>query len=387
MERRQALHRDKRAVNHGFEHGDGGAATTPRPQDIQPHCLVARGYSTSSRKRWEHLERLAADAQALDPRELVALHLLFAHPLLSISDLAALLGVMPDSAGRYLRTPLRLGLVAVADSIAANETPLAGRPPSITFRSEGAHHRVCGQARYVLTPAGLALLAASSGFSGLSGPVALRSLRTADDDGPHHRSRRLTGYAREVRTLERVLGHTAGVYSFFAKLHTCASIEHAAGRECAVLWWESGSACARQYRDVHGWHAIRPDGAGELVVAGRRMRFWLEWDHGTMNVRDLRRKFAAYAHYVRSREWQVDGNSPLSDLLVVASDSTQETRIIEALAAQDVSLRALGIKISLAAQLHARGPLAAIWRPWLPAASSSSRIELGAPLALLRARA
>ena len=26
------------------------------------------------------------------------------------------------------------------------------------------------------------------------------------------------------------------------------------------------------------------------------MRFWLEWDRGTMNVRDLAVKFTSYAH-------------------------------------------------------------------------------------------
>jgi len=33
------------------------------------------------------------------------------------------------------------------------------------------------------------------------------------------------------------------------------------------------------------------------------MRFWLEWDCGTMNVRDLAVKFTSYASYIATREW------------------------------------------------------------------------------------
>jgi hypothetical protein len=34
------------------------------------------------------------------------------------------------------------------------------------------------------------------------------------------------------------------------------------------------------------------------------MRFWLKWDRGTMNVRDLTIKFTSYASYIDSREWE-----------------------------------------------------------------------------------
>src|SRR6516164_3778708 len=38
-------------------------------------------------------------------------------------------------------------------------------------------------------------------------------------------------------------------------------------------------------------------------IGQQHIRFWLEWDRGTMNVRDLAIKFASYVHYLASREW------------------------------------------------------------------------------------
>ena len=49
------------------------------------------------------------------------------------------------------------------------------------------------------------------------------------------------------------------------------------------------------------------------------MRFWLEWDRGTMNVRDLAVKFTSYAHYIASREWARE-RSMLPVIICVAPD-------------------------------------------------------------------
>ena len=40
-----------------------------------------------------------------------------------------------------------------------------------------------------------------------------------------------------------------------------------------------------------------------IVWGHQQVRFWLEWDRGTMNVRDLAVKFTSYASYIASREW------------------------------------------------------------------------------------
>ena len=55
-------------------------------------------------------------------------------------------------------------------------------------------------------------------------------------------------------------------------------------------------------------------------------RFWLEWDRGTMNVRDLAVKFASYASSIASREWARE-HSMLPVLVCVAPDIAQERRM------------------------------------------------------------
>src|SRR5215469_12867254 len=58
----------------------------------------------------------------------------------------------------------------------------------------------------------------------------------------------------------------------------------------------------------------------------KQFRFWLEWDRGTMNVRDLAVKFTSYAHSIASREWARE-DSLLPALICVAPDLAQERRI------------------------------------------------------------
>jgi hypothetical protein len=168
-------------------------------------------------------------------------------------------------------------------------------------------------------------------------------------------------YWRDVELLARTPDHTAGVYGFFALLHTAARVTCQTGYSHALVWWETGRACMRRYREGAGWHAIWPDGAGEYRADGQRTRFWLEWDRGTMGRRDLSAKFAAYARYLRSREWRVDGNDPVPALLIVTSDVAQETRVTAALSATLPYAPDLTVSITSRAALAAHGPLAPIW--------------------------
>lgn len=154
-----------------------------------------------------------------------------------------------------------------------------------------------------------------------------------------------------------------------------AGAARAGGQAQRVVWCETGRACTRQYRDVDGWHALRPDAAGEYQAGTQRLRFWLEWDRGTMGRRDLETKFAAYAHYVRSGEWRADGNTLLPHLLVVTTDRSQEFRLLAALATAFAGGPcALAVRMALRDQLMACGPRSAIWRPWL-----HEQATLGAP--------
>jgi protein involved in plasmid replication-relaxation len=60
--------------------------------------------------------------------------------------------------------------------------------------------------------------------------------------------------------------------------------------------------CERRYRMGEQWYNLKPDALVEYRLGHRRTCFWLEWDRGTMNVRDLEIKFTSYAHYIASRE-------------------------------------------------------------------------------------
>src|SRR5258708_1050835 len=178
--------------------------------------------------------------------------------------------------------------------------------------------------------------------------------------------------------LTRTPEHTAGIYTFFAQLHRAAQLEHAAGCECVVTCWETGSACARQYREADGWHAIRPDGACEVIAAGRRLRFWLEGDRGTMSPRDLRAKFAAYTPYLRAPEWHTHGNAPPPVRPAGTPEVGQGRGMGQGFRAAGSTRATLAIRVALVADLNRYGPLAPIWKPYLPP-SPATRLALGEP--------
>ena len=98
----------------------------------------------------------------------------------------------------------------------------------------------------------------------------------------------------------------------------------------------------------------------EFRVGQQHIRFWLEWDRDTMNVRDLPVKFTSYAHYIASREWARE-HSILPMLICVAPDIAQEKRMQRV--AQDRLMRSPGVVVwtTTAELLKDHGPLAPIW--------------------------
>ena len=85
--------------------------------------------------------------------------------------------------------------------------------------------------------------------------------------------------------------------------------------------------CERRYQVGEHWYNLRPDALAEYRIGRRQFCFWLEWDRGTMNVCDLAIKFASYAQYVASREWQ-RARSVLPVLICIAPDVAQERRML-----------------------------------------------------------
>jgi Replication-relaxation len=318
------------------------------------------GRGPEPRSEREHLALLAL---RLDARHSALLALLAEHALLSGEEVAGVTGITSPSAAVYLRYLRWLRLVVPATTLT-----LADKPPSPPD-TPWLH------GRYALSPLGIHLVAARSGRTFKRAPHA-------DGRGSPWVDEHAAAYDREVAALMRAPAHTAGVYEFIASLYRAATAATAGGEAQRVVWWETGRACARQYREIDGWHALRPDAAGEYQAGTQRLRFWLEWDRGTMGRRDLETKFAAYAHYVRSREWRTDGNTPLPYLLIVTRDYGQETRLLAALAtAFEGGHCALAVRISLRDQLLVRGPIAPIWRGWTPNAIAG-QVHLGTPVGL-----
>jgi hypothetical protein len=88
--------------------------------------------------------------------------------------------------------------------------------------------------------------------------------------------------------------HTFGIYGCFTRLAPAARREPGQ----ALCCWETEVVCERRYRVGEQWYNLMPDALVEYRVGSQQMRFWLEWDRGTMNVGDLAIKFTSYASYI-----------------------------------------------------------------------------------------
>ena len=108
------------------------------------------------------------------------------------------------------------------------------------------------------------------------------------------------------------------------------------------------------------WCNLRPDALAEYRLRQQHLRFWLEWDCGTMNVRDLEVKFTSYASYIASREWARE-RSMLPVLICVAPDIAQEKRMQRVAQARLAETSGLVLWTTTAVLLKEYGPLAPIW--------------------------
>jgi Replication-relaxation len=268
--------------------------------------------------------RMALLGLRLTPRLWSLLFLLLAHPLLSACELASFSHLQLTSVRCFLYELRALDCIA----------------PVIT--EVGKRWRLSGR--------GLRLLAAAHHFS-----VRNLALAPADDA--------LDIVQRGQEWLLLHIQHTAGIYGFFASLAQAAQRER--GRAHALLWWETGAACERRYQARDRWYNLKPDALAEYQRGEQRVRFWLEWDRGTMNARDLAIKFTSYAQYVASREWARE-RSVLPLLLCVAPDIAQEQRLLRVARSMLTNAPGLVVHSTTAPHLAAPGPLAAIWLQGAP---------------------
>lgn len=111
---------------------------------------------------------------------------------------------------------------------------------------------------------------------------------------------------------------------------------------------------------VEQWLNLRPDVLTEFRTGSQPFRFWLEWDRGTMNPRDLAVKFDAYRQFVASREWARE-RSQLPRLLCVAPDIAQERRMQRVAQIRLSQPPGPAVWTTTEVLLQANGPLAPIW--------------------------
>jgi DNA-binding MarR family transcriptional regulator len=363
---------------------------------------------------------LAAASLHLGGRHRAMLRLLYAAPLLSVSELAALLALSEESVGRYLSelssyplveayataygrrlclsslglrwtaSQLSVSLRHLAVSASTEDLPYCGAQvrlradvalPRGAVAPAGATGRILSaDARTILVrlerfPAGTTLspMTLSWHRHGAS-PALVALLHDADleaNTGPKtHLPRSIVALRRQLLRQPHAVRHLAGIYGFLARLHRTA---HAAGHR--IGWWETGSRVSRRYR-LHGrWHNLRPDAGLEYETGERRLRLWLEWDCGTMSRGAVLDKLETYATYATSLQWRVDGEPYLPLVLLVAPSSTRERWLWEAAGG---TLAGCGLRAATttAERISAHGPLAAIWWPTQPRSSQVQRRDL-----------
>ncbi|HVB23418.1 MAG TPA: replication-relaxation family protein [Ktedonobacteraceae bacterium] len=269
-------------------------------------------------------EWVALLAMRVTPSQWQILSLLLAHPLLSTEELAVFLHLQLKSVRCSLSALRHLQCIVPVSTAVGQRWHL------------GAHS--------------LHLVAAAN-------RVPLRSIATIPDETPTADvAVSLSVVQRGVSWLLQHIQHTAGVYSFFALLTQAA--EQQPGQ--ALCWWETGALCERRYQVNDQWYNLRPDALAAFAAGPRHIPFWLEWDRGTMNVRDLTIKFTSYAQYLASREW-VRAHAAVPMLVCVAPDMAQEQRILRVAQATLTKTPGLVLATTTAPLLAEYGPLAAIW--------------------------
>ncbi len=269
----------------------------------------------------EEREIIALLGLRLTPLHWRMLRLLLARPLLSEEEVASLLGLQRRSVRCALYTLRSLGCLESLSTPAGRRWHLSGR--------------------------GLRLMAAAN-------HLHLRNFAVASDDEAEDETASIK--QRGEAWLLQHVQHTAGVYGFFASLARAARQQP----EQELCWWETGAMCEQRYQFREQWHNLRPDALAAYRAGPKQVRFWLEWDRGSMNARDLTIKFTSYAHYLASREWTREGAS-LPRLFVVAPEVAQERRIQHVAQASLAPIAGLVIWTTTVVLLHEHGPLAPIW--------------------------
>jgi hypothetical protein len=268
------------------------------------------------------LEKRKGDARlastTLVRRQWEILLTLHAHPLLTHEDL----GVLLEMRSRWVQRLLKD--LAHKEFLQRALTPLGER--------------------WHLAEAGLRLLARAASCS------VARLARMPEETGGPMRQRAVTGLLHQIQ-------HTAGVYGFVTTLAQALEGLPDAG----LRFWETGAACERVFVYREKTLHFKPDALVCVHLGARELRFWLEWDRGTMGARDLDSKCATYATYLTSREWAREATTPPA-LVWVMPDIAQERRVIREAQGLLAHLPGLHLWTTTAGLLMTQGILAPIWQ-------------------------
>lgn len=236
-------------------------------------------------------DHLGQRALTLAPTDRALLDVIGRHPFLTADDIAAVMDWNTRWARYQRRRLLDLGLVRL---VAADEIGAEASARGLTE----------------LTQDGVALLAAGQGLS----PAGAMRGAGLVGGGPQPA-------APVRRKLLQTLDHTLGVNGVFVSLYRTARQRRTRGHDDAVLEWRSPVLCSNRL--------IRPDGYAVYCRDGAPFGFFLEYDRGTMKLRQYYAKFSAYYTYLEQGlfERHYDG---MPTVLVVTTDIAAEKRVLRA---------------------------------------------------------
>lgn len=258
------------------------------------------------------------------------------HPLLTLRQLAMLLGT---SEARATRIVVQLRALGWVRAIRSNVAPL-----DVLDHSSGQQRT---PALLELTPPGRK-------------EAARRLLLPPSVAARHHG---LLGKDASSRQFLRNVAHTLGANAVFVAFVSAARNMTMRGGSDALEEWRSAAACARG--------RFRPDGYGCYRRQRSRFGFFLEFDRGTEKAGDYAAKLAAYYRYRDSaaahREYV-----GFPTLLVVTTRSAAEARFAYQahLAQQRYCTAPLSMFLTTTGHIQASrgGVLGPIWRsaaaPW-----------------------
>lgn len=317
----------------------------PTPEHDRPVRMRTRHPAPARRPIPRIVGELPLPAIELGAADREMMDVLGRHPFLPLTGVPAVLGSSLDRCRRRRALLVDAGLARVLGS------------------EEVGEHAALGIAE--LTSKGLQVLAAQQGLS-LAESVRHNGLAGGGPDTP----------LGTRRSLLRDLEHTLGADGVFVEL--CGAAKRRGDeRQYRLLEWLGAAACA-----VRG---VRPDGYGLLRYAAEDYSFFLEYDRGTMQVRDLREKFEAYYCWLESAGFRRHYDT-FPTVLIVTRDPASEERIARVLRSVGLG-RIAELPVLLTTQGRRQadrdGLLGPIWREQ---GSTERRYWLSGPRARMQQR-